>query len=137
VSETIHDARIIPIRPWPHLPSSIRQWKGDSIAGWEGDALVVDTTNFSDKTPFRGSGPNMHLIERFSFLDHNTLSYSFTVDDPETFTRPFTAESVLVRANSRMFEYACHEGNYSMTGTLRGARARDQAAIQTPADKKP
>jgi len=128
VSEMIHDVRMIPTVARPHLPAAITQWKGDSIGRWEGDTLVVDTTNFTDRTPFRGSGPKLHLVERLTLRDPNTIVYEFTIDDPETFTRPWSAASVITRTNQQMFEYACHEGNYSMANVLRGARA----TLKTP-----
>ena len=125
VSEMIHDARVVALDRTGHLPSSIRQWKGDSIGHWEGDTLVVDTTNFTDKTPLRGSSSALHVIERFTRTAPDTLTYRFTIDDP-AFTRPWTGESRLTRTDERMFEYACHEANYSMTDVLRGARYREK-----------
>jgi hypothetical protein len=96
------------------------------VGRWERDVLVVDTTNFNGQVSFRGAGPNMHLTERLSLVDPNTIAYRFTVNDPESFTRPFTVESRLVRADDQMFEYACHEGNYSMPMILRGGRVADK-----------
>lgn len=125
VSEMIHDVRIIPLSGRPHLSRRITFWKGDSIGRWEGDTLVVDTTNFTDQTPFRGSGPNLHLIERFALMDANTIEYRFTVDDPESFVRQWSAESAFSRTTEPMLEYACHEGNYSLPGILSGARAAE------------
>ncbi len=122
-SEMIHDARIIPLNRQAHLPPQMQQWKGDSIGRWEGDTLVVDTTNFSDKTTFRGSGTRLHIVERFRLGDANTLQYQFTIEDPETFVRPFTAMSAMSRSDDdRMFEWSCHEANHSMELILRGAR---------------
>jgi len=126
VSEMIHDARIVALDGRPHLPAAIRQWKGDSIGRWDGDTLVVDTTNFTDKTPFRGSSSALHVVERFTLSAPDTLTYRFTIDDP-AFTRPWTGESRLTRTDERMFEYACHEANYSMTDVLRGARFRERS----------
>ena len=125
-NEMIHDARVVPTTPRPHLPKTIRRWQGDSRGRWEGDVLVVDTTNFSDRTNVRGSDENLHLIERFARLDANTLMYQFTVDDPTAFTRPWTAAIPLTRSEDRIYEYACHEGNYAMGGMLRGARAQEK-----------
>jgi hypothetical protein len=122
VSEMIHDARIIPLDGRPHLPSGVRQWKGDSIGRWEGDTLVVDTTNFSPRTNFRGSGQMLHVIERFHRDGPDTLVYQFTIDDPESFVRSWSAESAMPRTSTPVFEYACHEANYSMVNILRGAR---------------
>jgi hypothetical protein len=113
-SEMIHDARVIPLDGRPHLPAAIRQWKGDSIGRWEGDTLVVDTTNFTEKTTLRGSGSRLHVIERFALSGPDALDYRFTIDDPAAFTRPWSGESVMSRTGTQMFEYACHEANYSM-----------------------
>jgi len=123
-----HEVRVIPTDGRPHLPSNVRLWKGDSRGHWEGDTLVVETTNFSDKNPFRGSSPNMKLTERFKRLDANTLNYQFTVDDPATWTKPWTVEIPLPKSDGQVFEYACHEGNYGMVGALAGARAEEKNA---------
>src|SRR5262245_59887364 len=125
-----HEARIIPSDRRPHLPESVRLWKGDSRGHWEGDTLLVETTNFSDKNPFRGSTANMKLIERFRRADANTLIYQFTVEDPDTWARPWTVEIPVTRSQGRLFEYACHEGNYGMAGGLAGARAEEKEAEQ-------
>ncbi|MEQ1910534.1 MAG: hypothetical protein ABMA15_17070 [Vicinamibacterales bacterium] len=122
VSEQIHDTRVISLTRRTHLPSSIRRWSGDSIGRWEGKTLVVDTTNFTTQTTLRGSGTGLHLIERFSLSDSNTLKYEFTVDDPASFTRSWSADSQLSRTDQMMYEFACHEANYSMSYILRGAR---------------
>jgi len=121
LSEQIHDARIISLSRGTHLPASITRWAGDSIGRWEGNTLVVDTTNFSTRTTFRGSGPQLHLIERFSLSDANTLKYEFTIDDP-SFVRSWSADSQMTRTSEPMFEFACHEANYSMGYILSGAR---------------
>ena len=126
--EMIHDMRIVPLDQRPHLPSSIRQWMGDPVGHWDGDTLVVDTTNFTDKTHFRGSDRNLHLIERFKLLDSNTIQYRFTVDDPTAFVKPWTGEIILSRTPGPLYEYACHEGNYSLLDMLRAARAEEKAA---------
>jgi hypothetical protein len=126
--EMIHDARIIPTDGRPHLPQNIRQWMGDSRGRWEGNTLVVDTTNFTDKTNFRGSGENLHVIERFTRTGPDTLRYEFTVEDPTTFTRPWRGEVPMNRTEGPIFEYACHEGNYSMVDMLAGARAEERTA---------
>jgi hypothetical protein len=128
--EMIHDARVIPLDGRPHLPANVRQWMGDSRGRWEGNTLVVDTTNFTDKTNFRGSGENLHLIERFTRTGPNTILYEFTVDDPATFTKRWTAQAPLVKTEDAIFEYACHEGNYGMLGILAGARAEEKAAAE-------
>jgi hypothetical protein len=127
-NEQIHDARIIPMDGRPHLPQHIRQLLGDSRGRWEGNTLVVDTTNFTDKTNFRGAGPNMHLVERFTRIASETLLYEFTVDDPQSFTRRWTAQIPTTKSEDLIYEYACHEGNYGMFGTLSGARAVEKAA---------
>jgi hypothetical protein len=124
-SEMMHDARIIPIGVHPHLPGNVRQWFGDSRGHWEGKTLVVETTNFTDKTNFRGSGKNMRLIERFTRVDPDTLLYQFTVNDPESFERPWSGEIPMKKTAGPIFEYACHEGNYSMLNTLTAARAEE------------
>jgi len=125
-NEQIHDARIIPMDGRPHLPQTVRQWMGDSRGRWEGETLVVETTNFTDKVNFRGSGPNMHLVERFTRTDPNTLLYEFKVDDPQSFTTTWTGQIPMKRTTEPMFEYACHEGNYSLSTTLNGARALEK-----------
>ena len=126
--EEIHDTRVIPLDGRPHLPSSVRQWVGDSIGRWEGDTLVVDTTNFTGKTGFRGTGENLHVIERFTSIGPDTILYRFTIDDPSTFTKAWTAESTFVAVSDKIYEYACHEGNYAMADMLRGARIEEKAA---------
>jgi hypothetical protein len=126
--EEIHDVRTIPLDGRPHLPSNVRQWTGDSTGHWEGDTLVVDTTNFTNKTKFRGTGENLHVIERFTRISPDAILYKFTIDDPSTFTRTWTAESTFVAVSDKIYEYACHEGNYAMADMLRGARLEEKAA---------
>jgi hypothetical protein len=122
-----HEVRIIPTDGRPPLPHNVRQWKGDSRGRWEGDTLVVETTNFTDKAPFRGvTSANMKLIERFRRVDGNTLLYQFTIDDPATYARPWTAEVPAVKTEGPVFEYACHERNHGMMGALSGARAEER-----------
>jgi hypothetical protein len=118
--------RIIPTSSGSHLPQSIRRWAGDSRGHWEGDTLVVDTTNFTDKTAYEGSSDALHIIERFTRVSADRIVYQFTVDDPQTWTRPWTAEVPMLAAKGPLYEYACHEGNYGMANTLRGARVADQ-----------
>ena len=125
--EQIHDVRIIRLDGRPHLPGNVRQWMGDSLGHWEGDTLVVDTTNLTDKTGFRGSTENLHVIERFARVDANTILYRFTIDDPSTFTRQWTGEYPFLAAAGPIYEYACHEGNYAMGDILRGARLQEKA----------
>jgi hypothetical protein len=125
-NEQIHDARIVPTDGRPHLPQSVRQWMGDSRGRWEGDTLVVETTNFSSKTTFRGSGENLQLVERFKRTAPDTLLYEFTVNDPQSFAKTWTAQIPMQRTDEAIYEYACHEGNYSMFSTLSGARALEK-----------
>ena len=125
LSEMIHDARIIPTDGSKHLSPDVRLWMGDPRGHWEGDTLVVDTTNFSEKTKFRGSTEKMHLVERFTRVDADTILYKFTVDDPTTFTKPWTVEYPLRASKGPVYEYACHEGNYALMDILSGAR-RDE-----------
>jgi hypothetical protein len=125
VNEMIHSARIVDLTRTRHHPAALRFLTGDSIGHWEGDTLVVDTTNFLVHAAFRGATPNMHLVERLTRVDGNTLRYEFTVSDPETWTKPWTASIPMVRTNDRIFEYACHEANYALAGVLKGARYQD------------
>ena len=126
--EMIHDARIIPIDGRPRIPQHIRQWFGDSRGRWEGDTLVVDTTNFTDKANFRGSADGLHLIERFTRVDDGTVRYEFTIDDPTTFTKQWTVAIPMARTDDLIYEYACHEGNYGIVNMLSGARVLEKAA---------
>ena len=116
--EMIHDARIIPLDARPPLPDGIRQWNGDSRGRWDGDTLVIETTHFTGKTNFRGSADNLHLVERLTRVDADTIDYRFTVTDPTTWTRPWTARIPLNRNDGPLYEYACHEGNDGMAGIL-------------------
>jgi hypothetical protein len=125
-TEMIHDARVVPLDGRPHAPAAVRLWLGDSRGRWEDDTLVVDTTNFTDKTGFRGADENLHLIERFRRVDADTLSYEVTVEDPSVFTRPWTLRLPMRRAEARIYEYACHEGNYALQDILRGARYQER-----------
>jgi hypothetical protein len=124
-NENIHDVRIIPLDQRPH--GSVRQWMGDSRGRWEGDTLVVDTVNFSSKTSVSGSDENLHIVERFTREDADTLNYEFTVDDATVWTRPWTAVFPLHRTNQPIHEFACHEGNFrTMESMLRIARLSDK-----------
>ncbi len=125
-----HEARVIPLDGRSHIPQNVRQWKGDSRGHWDGDTLVVETTNFTEKTAFRGTSEKMKLIERFRRMDPDTLIYQFTIDDPSTYPRPWTAEVPVTKTEGPMFEYACHEGNHGMRGALAGARAEEAAAAK-------
>jgi hypothetical protein len=128
VQELIHSTRIIPTDGSPHLAPGVRQWMGDSRGHWEGDTLVVDTRNFNDKTAFRGSTANLHLVERFTRVDRDTVLYEFTADDPATWVRPWTAQLALAKIEGPILEYACHEGNLGLPHTLNGAREAEKAA---------
>ena len=131
LTEMVHDARIVRMNA-PHLPKTIRKWMGDSVGRWEGDTLVVDTTNFTDKTRFRGSSENLHVVERFTRVDARTLLYRFTIDDPATWEQPWTGEYVWPATDDHIYEYACHEANYALENILRGARQRDREATSKP-----
>ena len=125
LTEMVHDARIVRMNA-QHLPKNFRLWLGDSVGHWEGDTLVVDTTNFTDKTRFRGSTGNLHVVERFTRVDDKTLLYQFTIDDPATWTKPWTGEYAWPATNAKIYEYACHEANYALTDILKGARLREK-----------
>ena len=133
--EMIHDVRVIPLDGRPHLPQDVRQLLGDSRGHWERNTLVVDTTNFTDETHFRGADRNLHLIERFTRVDPDTVLYSFTVDDSTAFARPWTGELPMVKTEGPMYEYACHEGNYSVANSLSGARAQEREEAATNGSK--
>lgn len=124
--EMIHDVRIIPLDGRPHASPNIRQWLGDSRGRWDGNTLVVTTTNYTNKTNFRGASEHLRLTERFTRVDAETINYEFTVDDPTTFTKPWTAAIPMTKAEGPIFEYACHEGNYGMTNLLSGARTEEK-----------
>jgi hypothetical protein len=126
-SEVIHETRIIPLDGRPHASPEIRQYLGDYRGHWDGETLVVDTSNFNGKKQIQGSGPDMRLTERFTRTGPDTLRYEFTVDDPATYTRPWTARLELT-PRSQLLEYACHEGNYSVANMLSGSRADEKRA---------
>jgi hypothetical protein len=126
LSEMIHEARMIPLDSRPHLPSGVRLWTGDPRGHWERDTLVIETTNFTGKTRFRGSSENLKVTERLTRVDAKTILYRFTIDDPTSFTRPWTGELPLVATSGPIFEYACHEGNQAMVDILAGARAQEK-----------
>ena len=129
LNEMVHNARIVPLDGRPH--GTIRQWVGDSRARWEDATLVVETRGFGDQVGFRGGATaNLHVVERFTLVGPDSLRYEFTLEDPETWTRPWTAVVPMKRTPGPLFEYACHEGNYSMAGILGGARADERAAAQ-------
>ena len=127
--EMIHDARIIPIDgKQAALPDGMRQWMGDSRGHWDGDTLVIETTNINGKNPFRGSSDRMKVTERLWRTDANTLGYRYTIDDPGTWTAPWTAEAPMTKSVGPIFEHACHEGNYGVRNTLAGARREEKEA---------
>ncbi|MGQ0736563.1 MAG: hypothetical protein ACT4QD_23280 [Acidobacteriota bacterium] len=135
-AEMIHDARIIHLDGRPHLPPHVRLWMGDSIGRWEGNTLVVDTTNFKDGSGFYGDAggnfgwdENVHMVERFSLFDADTLLYQFEVHNPTAFTRPWKGELTMVRSAGHIYEFACHEGNYSLENMLRGYRAAERKTV--------
>ena len=136
--ENIHDVRIIPLDGRPHLDERIRQWNGDSRGRWDGDTLVVETANFSDKTEHRfPSSRNFRAVERFTRVGENTIRNEFTIIDPETYTASWTALRSMPRLTGYdIYEYACHEGNYAMTNALSGARAEDRADATRSAGSK-
>ena len=124
--------RLIPTDGRPHGSENIRRWGGDSRGRWEGDTLVVDTTNFTDKTAFQGSSAALHVVERFTRVSADRIRYQFTVDDPNTWTSPWSAEIPMIATKGPLYEYACHEGNYGMPDTLRGARYAEKEAARDP-----
>ena len=128
--EMAHDVRLIPLDGRPHVGEGIRQWNGDPRGHWEGDMLVVETTNFSPKSNFNrgGAAENLHLVERFTRVGPYTLNYEATITDPMTWTRPWTVLIPLKKSEDAIYEYACHEGNYGMEGILAGHRAQERAA---------
>jgi hypothetical protein len=130
--EMNHDARVVRIGG-EHPPASIRKWMGDSIGRWEGDTLVVDTTNFREQSGFSLASEDLHVVERFTRIDAGTLLYQFTVDDPGTWAKPWSGEYIWPASSERVYEYACHEGNYALGNIMRGARIlEDEARAGTP-----
>ena len=122
INEMVHNARIIPTDGRPH--TKLRQWTGDSRGRWEGDTLVVETINFRRETSLQGSTADTRLVERFTRVDADTIRYEFTVSDPNSYIRPWSAMVPLSRTQGPLFEYACHEGNYALPNILAGARSR-------------
>jgi hypothetical protein len=133
--EMSHEVRLIPLDGRPHIPSTVRQWTGDGRGRWEGDTLVVETTNFNGLNPLRGSGEQMRVTERFTRVDADTIRYQFTVDDPSTWTKPWSAELPLRRTIGPLFEHACHEGNRGLYNSLVGARLEEKRAAEEAAKK--
>lgn len=128
IQEMIHDTRVIPTDGRPHLPQNIRQWLGDPRGHWEGDTLVVETTNFNDRPAFRNASSSLKVTERFTRVADDEIKYEFTVEDPQTWDQPFSGEIALAKSPGFVYEYACHEGNYGMANILSGARADEAAA---------
>ena len=132
MTEMVNTSRVIPIDGGPHLPESVRQWSGDSRGDWEGDTLVIETTNFDAKRRWRNTTERMHLVERLTRVDASTLLYEFTVTDPDTWEQSWTAAVPMPLNPEPMFEFACHEGNYSMPVMLGGTRAEERTAAGQP-----
>ena len=133
-NEMVHDARIVPLVPRDPLPDHLRQWMGDSRGRWEGDTLVIETSNLDRLNSFtwrQGATQDMQLVERFTRVDDGTLRYEFTVEDPATWTRPWSVEVPMTRSSDQVWEFACHEGNYGMDGILSGHRADERAASES------
>jgi hypothetical protein len=126
--EMIHDVRMIPTDGRAPLPSGVKQWFGSSVGHWEGDVLVVETTNFTDRTNFRGSGDQLKVTERFSRNSADSITYEFTVSDPATWEKSWSGEIAMAKMDTPLYEYACHEGNYGMANILSGVRAEEVAA---------
>lgn len=130
ITEMIHEARIVPVDGGVSLPQNLRTWTGVSRGRWERDTLVVETVNFSDKANFRGAGGRLRLIERFTRTDAASIEYRLTVDDPTTWTKPWTVVLPLAKSDDRVYEYACHEGNYSLRNTLIAARGAESRTLE-------
>jgi len=128
--EIDHSTRVIPTDGRPHISQNIRQYQGDSVGHWEGNTLVVDTTNFTGLTNFRGSGEKLHLVERFTRSAGDTILYTITVEDPTTWDKPWTAEIPFTKAEGPVYEWACHEGNTMISTILRGARVKEEEAAK-------
>jgi hypothetical protein len=134
--EMLHETRVISTDGRPHAPAGVRSWLGDPKGHWEGDTLVVETTNFNDKAAFRGASENAKITERFTRVSDDAIRYEFTVDDPSTWERAWKGEMPFVKINGPVFEHACHEGNYGIRNTLAGARREEQKAAEAAATKK-
>ncbi|PCH58432.1 MAG: hypothetical protein COC19_08495 [SAR86 cluster bacterium] len=126
--EMVHDVRIIRIDDTP-LPEAMRRWMGDSTAHWEGDTLVVHSTNLNTKQAYRGASENFAVTERFNRVADDSINYSFTIEDPDTFTQDWSAQIPMTRTDDKLYEYACHEGNYSLPGVLAGARRAEREIL--------
>jgi len=130
LSEMIHDARIVALDGRPAPPPSIRSWLGSSRGHWDGDTLSVETTNFPEAVSFRGSDEQLRVLERFTLVGPDTLRYEFTIDDPTAFTQRWTGAFTMSRTRDRIYEFACHEGNYGLMNILRAARAEEHQAVK-------
>jgi hypothetical protein len=128
--EIDHSTRVIPTDGRPHIPQNIRQWQGDPVGHWEANTLVVDTTNFTGLSAYRGSSDQLHLVERFTRTADDTMTYEFTVEDPTTWAKPWTAEIPWMKTRGPVYEWACHEGNTMIATILRGARVEEEAALK-------
>ncbi len=128
LTEMIHDARVIPLDGRPHRPNGVNAWSGDSVGRWEGETLVVETTNFGQRNPFRGASNDLRVIERFTRTAEDTIKYQFTIEDEKTWTRPWTAELPMAKSVGPIFEFACHETNYGIANILAGAREDEKRA---------
>jgi hypothetical protein len=133
--EAGHEVRVVPLDGRPHPPETVRQWLGDSRGHWDGNTLVVETTNFNDKVNFRGASQNLKVTERFTRTGDDTINYQFTVNDPSTWEKSWSAELPFTKIDGPIFEHACHEGNYGIANTLAGARAEDKRAAEAAAKK--
>jgi len=130
VRETNHSTRVIPTDGRPHVPQNIRMLQGDSVGRWEGNTLVIDTTNFTERSAYRGASEKMHLVERLTRSADDSLVYQFTVEDPDTWAKPWTAEVTWTKSKGPVYEWACHEGNTMISTILRGARVADAEAAK-------
>jgi hypothetical protein len=128
----IHDARIVPLDETPQPPAHVRSWLGVSRGRWDGDTLVIETTQFNDETTFRGSDRHLRVVERFSLERPDALRYEFTIDNPTAFTRPWSGALTMTRTADRMYEFACHEGNYGLPNMLQAARYEEKKASTAP-----
>jgi hypothetical protein len=131
LDENIHHVRLIPVDGRPHLSEQVQHWNGDSRGHWDGNTLVVETTNFNDKTALRYQGSSQtHAVERFTRISPRLIDYQYTITDSTRFTRPFTVSIPMAMRDDQIFEYACHEGNHSIVGILTGTRAEEKAAAE-------
>ena len=137
IMQSNSDVRIIPTDGRPHVPSNVKKWLGDSVGHWEGNTLVIDTTNFDPGREWRGSTTGMHLVERLTITDPKTLKYEFRIEDPTTWTSPWAAEVIWPRIEPGLYEFACHEQNYGLINVVRGAQIRAREAGNRPARETP